>query len=123
MRKFINDLRTRVTRSAQWECKLCEGRLPVKVTRWVWVTRCVMWAAVGMFVYKGVRSMGHLDYSAADVIYWWVAASLAAGLALYLHLLRDAEGKPGVAPREAVPEVAPVGLNMADREINLNVGS
>ena len=117
MRKFIDDLRTRVIRSYQWECKLCAGRQPVKVTRWVWVTRGAMWALVGACVYAGVRSVGHPDSGALDAVCGWLAAGLAAGLALYLHLIRDAEGEPGEAPQEAVPEVAPVGLNMADREI------
>ena len=97
MSKFINDLRTRVTRSYQWECELCEGRQPVKVTKWIWVLRGFFWAAVGAFVYARVRSVVQPDSGAVDAIYWWFAAILAAGLALWLQLLRDAEAAP--APR------------------------
>ena len=103
MSKFINDLRTRVTRSSQPKCKLCEGRQPVKLTRWVWVLRGAMWAICGAFVYTGARSVVQPDSGALDAVVAWLAASLAAGLALWLQLLRDAEGKPGEAPQEAVP--------------------
>ena len=117
MSKFINDLRTRATRSLQWRCELCEGRQPVKLTRWVWVARGAMWAIVGGSVYAGVHSMVQPDSGALDTVCPWLGAGLATGLALWLHLIREAEGEPLEAPREAVPETMPVGLNMADREL------